>query len=396
MTSVVSHILPNQTCMKGASHFEVPASLPWVKSKFDSIVSKDVYMPVATELPLRITQFTQGVTVFPEELKVAIIDACGGLAKGIRLQPIEEGMSGSYFVRDAEHKSVGVFKPLDEEPCAPNNPKGLSGQIGDTGIKKGIRSGEQALREAAAYLIDNSSPIKAGVPPTVLVSIRSELRGSMATKEGSFQMFVPSASPCGDFSSSMFDLRQVQAIAVLDMRLLNTDRHDGNILVQKASLDHATGTHRVTLVPIDHGCCLPDNLEVSCFEWVWLTWSQVNKPILPEVRELILSIDVDRDAALLSKIGIRVSCIRSMRLATVFLQTCVRVDPELTLFEIGNMMSRQDLSEPSEFECLVLRCKWQALLDSLLDRETASRSFSARLEARLVVNTKALMVARKC
>jgi hypothetical protein len=51
---------------------------------------------------------------------------------------------------------VAIVKPTDEEPLAPNNPKGFVGRsLGDPGLKKSIRVGEAALREAAAFLLDH-------------------------------------------------------------------------------------------------------------------------------------------------------------------------------------------------------------------------------------------------
>lgn len=39
----------------------------------------------------------------------------------------EEGISGSYFLENVNRHRVAIFKPLDEEPYAPNNPKGYVG-----------------------------------------------------------------------------------------------------------------------------------------------------------------------------------------------------------------------------------------------------------------------------
>ena len=51
---------------------------------------------------------------------------------------------------------MAIVKPTDEEPLAPNNPKGFVGRsLGDPGLKKSIRVGEAALREAAAFLLDH-------------------------------------------------------------------------------------------------------------------------------------------------------------------------------------------------------------------------------------------------
>lgn len=39
----------------------------------------------------------------------------------------ESGISGSYFLENVERNNIAIFKPLDEEPYAPNNPKGYVG-----------------------------------------------------------------------------------------------------------------------------------------------------------------------------------------------------------------------------------------------------------------------------
>jgi hypothetical protein len=45
-------------------------------------------------------------------------------------------------------RKIAIFKPCDEEPLAPNNPKGFVGrQLGDPGLKPTVRVGEAATRE---------------------------------------------------------------------------------------------------------------------------------------------------------------------------------------------------------------------------------------------------------
>jgi hypothetical protein len=276
-------------------------------------------------------------------------------------------MGGSYFIRDKHtNKNIGIFKPSDEEPCAPNNPKGLTGKIGDKGIKSGIHSGEQAIREFVAFLLDHDH--LAGVPPTLLLELkfpRSELNFLTTTTSstengivtGSFQLFAPSSAPIGNFSLSLFNTKDIQAIAALDMRLMNTDRHDGNILVQ-TDTDHNRTLVSYNLVPIDHGCCLPDNLNVVCDEWSWLNAPQLKSPLHPDIHKLITNLDIERDEALLRRLGIRPECIRTMSLASTFLKMCVEKKPEMSLFQIASLMCRPDFEVPSFLEKLNVKCKW--------------------------------------
>ena len=45
---------------------------------------------------------------------------------GIYPQRIYQGSSGSYFVKNSDGKTIGVFKPKDEEPYGRLNPKVIS------------------------------------------------------------------------------------------------------------------------------------------------------------------------------------------------------------------------------------------------------------------------------
>jgi len=65
--------------------------------------------------------------------------------------------------------AVAVFKPIDEEPCAPNNPRGMKASFGSETCRPGIKSGESTLREVIAYLLDHGS--FADVPATTLVEL---------------------------------------------------------------------------------------------------------------------------------------------------------------------------------------------------------------------------------
>ncbi len=49
--------------------------------------------------------------------------ARAGLKNGHAPKLASAGTGGSYFIAGADGKPVAVFKPLDEEPCAVNNPK---------------------------------------------------------------------------------------------------------------------------------------------------------------------------------------------------------------------------------------------------------------------------------
>lgn len=121
-------------------------------------------------------------------------------------------------------------------------------------------------------------------------------------KLGSLQAFAAHKCDANDFSPSVFSADNVHRIGIIDIRLLNTDRHAGNLLVAESSplpnvgsngsVDvnsgvgaQGTGTALrapYVLVPIDHGFALPEALEEPYFEWMY--WAQTSVPFSEEVR----------------------------------------------------------------------------------------------------------------
>lgn len=201
-------------------------------------------------------------------LKYLTADVEKGLVAGNDLIMAELSCSGAYFCRNATGRLVGVFKPMDEEPYAVNNPrleyrpraKGNGERGGrDTGrregLKAGVAPGKAAVREAAAFVLDEGF---AGVPATALVSLRrSRTEESMSleplqplhhlsppplrktesvgevgrVKVGSLQQYVRHVGCADDYGPGRFAEEDVQRVALLDLRLLNSDRNAGNILV---------------------------------------------------------------------------------------------------------------------------------------------------------------------
>lgn len=94
-----------------------------------------------------------------------------------------------------------------------------------------------AIREVAAFIIDNGF---SRVPPTAMVSLNHPIYGN--EKVGSLQSYVRNDGCSEDWGASRFNIEDAQRIAILDIRLLNQDRHAGNILVEKTmdkcQLDH--------------------------------------------------------------------------------------------------------------------------------------------------------------
>ena len=161
-----------------------------------------------------------------------------------------------------------MFKPIDEEPTAENNPHGLPLSPNGEGLKKGTKVGEGALREVAAYVLDHPKSGRrsmcgeergfAGVPPTTMIECLHpgfNHPNGIKTKIGSLQMFTENDGSCEDMGPASFPVEEVHKISVLDIRLANADRHGGNILMRKDE------NGKIVLIPIDHGYSLPESVS---------------------------------------------------------------------------------------------------------------------------------------
>jgi len=176
---------------------------------------------------------------------------------------------------------------------------------------------------------------------------------SCGAAEASLQAYVQHRGPAGDFSPSLFGLRAVHRIAQLDLRIVNLDRNDSNILV--------TGTAELgkgfCLTPIDHGLCLPDQVTMSTDGVAWMSWPAAQEPWHPDVRGYILSLDADADAALLQKaFGGRISekCQILAWAATRLVQLSAQSEPAWTPFDVGTAIYRPDFDTPSALEQCIL------------------------------------------
>ncbi|KAK8515816.1 hypothetical protein V6N12_016122 [Hibiscus sabdariffa] len=90
------------------------------------------------------------------------------IKSGVDPVPVNGGLGGAYYFRNIKGENLAIVKPTDEEPFAPNNPKGIVRKaLGQLGLKRSVRIGETGFREVAAYLLDYGH--FANVPPTILV-----------------------------------------------------------------------------------------------------------------------------------------------------------------------------------------------------------------------------------
>lgn len=259
------------------------------------------------------------------------------LARGVKPKLVQVGTGGSYYIATPEGAKLAIFKPEDEEPRAPNNPKGHRGSPTGDGLRKGVRPGEGATREVIASVLDHDR--FSGVPTTAMACLRDCGESSGYRKVGSFQQFVHHVSDCEEMGPSSFPVEEVHKICVLDIRLANTDRNGSNILADR-------GEGGWVLTPIDHGYCLPDSFEDINFEWLY--WPQAKTPFSERTKDYIRSLDADRDLELIAKVGLalRPECKRVFRVCNMLLKKALTWG--LTPYQIGRIMCRESTMSPLE------------------------------------------------
>ncbi|RHY75567.1 hypothetical protein DYB34_014103 [Aphanomyces astaci] len=194
----------------------------------------------------------------------------------------------------------------------------------------------------------------ARVPPTALAFSKHEEFNSDAKKLGSFQAYCPHDCSAEDMGSSSFDVDDVHAIACLDIRLFNQDRHAGNLLVQRST--SAGEPSQLTLVPIDHGCCLPELEHMDETTFAWMQWPQAKLPFSAKIKAYVASLDSFAQVETMKQ-SIRppAKALATLHVGTLLLKKCVAMG--LTAFEMGQLLVRSSLAMPSPMECLVAQLK---------------------------------------
>jgi len=370
-----------------------------------------------------------------DHLKFLVAKSFQGLRSGYSPTLCESGVGGTYFMRDEYNRTVGVFKPHDEEMGCLNNPKGFTPKtpsFKEYNVCRGAEAGEAAFRECAAYILDHEH--FSGVPATGLVvcshpTFSTGLSYSDHFKIGSFQEFKEHDFDAEDISSvkyQQFPVHEVHKIAILDIRLLNTDRHGGNILVKanrsrtnsredvlsdegddssddsphtrqrsngsdesemmfKMDMDleddddddreestfvpqspNISETLEYSLIPIDHGYTLPSTISGLTDLWFeWLKWPQAKVPFDAEEQRYIDRLNVDEDITLLKhKFGdlIGNECFTVLRITTMWLKIASRAG--LTLHTIGHALCKKHGESHSALEKMTIEAQQQMDCDA--------------------------------
>ncbi|KAG7393045.1 Phosphatidylinositol 4-kinase type 2-beta [Phytophthora boehmeriae] len=253
--------------------------------------------------------------------------------------PMSEGGGGVYAVKSrSSGENLALFKPAEEEKF----------------VREGLIPGEGAIREEVAYVLDSRSNGFSGVPPTAVARLQISSVGR--AKQGAVQRFMNSSMGSMESFGMPFDLQkakefvpvdQVHRIALLDVRVFNTDRHPGNILLIGDKKPY-------TMVPIDHGCILPSWFHLSEARFDWLEYPQCREAFSPAALQYIDGLDAEEDAKTLRALGIREECVTTLKICTLFLQLAAARSK--TLYWMGNFMQRAGCFQlPSPLETTVQR-----------------------------------------
>lgn len=263
-----------------------------------------------------------------------IAEARLALEKGVAPQPLNKGISGSYILKNRNNQPWAIFKPKEKEPGMKGNEHGY-----DDFSCQGVKPGTGYKREEAAYLLDHQH--FSDVPLTLVAKLPSHLVYNETPDKsrpikGSFQRFVPNCKPGAGFLDTDLILpHEIHKMAILDIRLLNSDRHQNNFIVDA----------RGHIYPIDHGWTIPDNAKHLRFEW--MDFDQSKQPFSKEDLAYIEQLDPAADAKLLKEKMPKISEDALLRIEAAGHLLKKAAKRGLTAYQIGDMMQGRHFATSS-------------------------------------------------
>ena len=131
-------------------------------------------------------------------------------------------------------------------------------------------------------------------------------------KYGSLQYFVKSDGTTSYYSSDLFSVEEVHKIIIIDLRILNLDRNDGNILVvkkkepikkmkKKSNTKTVEMSYSYKLIPIDHSLSIPNSLEIYSYDICWMDWDQAHVKFSKDSLKYIKGLNILKDIKTLDR-----------------------------------------------------------------------------------------------
>lgn len=329
-----------------------------------------------------------GETSFNESDRALIADCEKGLEFNQKPVELQTGVTGAFLMKRFGGGYAAIFKP--EETLTRRSSMYISKP--ENSARGGILHSDSSVREVAAFILDKNEGNFIGVPQTLMVKINSKffkfnafntVRGpkisqrslsiqstpsflkeenmslsggvtaesdvekvTQVWKIGSLQKFINHDLDAFDISASKFSTNQIHKIGVFDVRTLNSDRHEGNLLVKLSQKNDFNSD--LTLIPIDHGQILPDfndfNIEGN---FCWMNMKQSKEKFNEEVKEHIRGLDPFQERKnLVYMLGSRLTLagLFSLILGTILLKICV-LEFDMSLYEVGYILTGQGENE---------------------------------------------------
>eukprot|EP00927_Polykrikos_kofoidii_P031349 TRINITY_DN26982_c0_g1_i1.p1 TRINITY_DN26982_c0_g1~~TRINITY_DN26982_c0_g1_i1.p1 ORF type:complete len:551 (-),score=110.31 TRINITY_DN26982_c0_g1_i1:154-1806(-) len=239
---------------------------------------------------------------------------------------IDNGQTGTVFALEVAGKKVAVFKP----------------SAGESFKRASLSAGQGATREEAAYLVDRLCGSQARVPVTSRATV--DVDGTQVV--GSVQEFIAGAigfiedygMPRDPERAKAFVKQEAaEALALLDIRIFNMDRHGGNLLLLGGEPPH-------TLGPIDHGCSLPVwwSLSEAVFD-AWIDWSHLQCEPCAATRDLAQKAvaTLPEVCKMLEDSGLEPQAVVTLRLCTLLVQVAVG-ELALPVGRVAALLCRDD------------------------------------------------------
>lgn len=279
----------------------------------------------------------------------------------------EGGVSGSYFLIDAEGKRRFVVKPMDEEAGGIHS-LNYSSPFQNCPFRNHMPLYRSSMREVLAYRLAQIIGIGSIVPKTDFVVMESERFHDLfegvtpderkryiemmgqpdKEKLCSVQEYVENAkslfealqdlqmSGLSDLEiADRFDQKDFEEANILLWTTYDTDGHSGNFLVYSKGVDDV-GNEILGLKKIDNGLAFPDKNTQLRNNLAYMP--NAERQLSEEAKAKILAIDVDQLAAEFEKVGLE-SAVPALRQRIPILQELIKREG-LTIKDINNELSR--------------------------------------------------------
>ncbi|MBX7065763.1 MAG: hypothetical protein K1X28_00890 [Parachlamydiales bacterium] len=277
------------------------------------------------------------------------------------------GVSGSYFLIDAEGKRRFVVKPLDEDAGAIHSIS-YSSPFLESPFRDNMPLYRSSMREVLAYRVAQLIGASSIVPKTDFVVMKSEqfhdLFESLTPDERkryleiigepdkeklcSVQEYVENAKSLfealhdlqmsglsDEEIANRFDQKDFEEANMLLWTTYDTDGHSGNFLVYSKGVD-AVGNEILGLKKIDNGLAFPDKNKQLRNNLAYMP--NAKRELSEETKAKILAIDPDALAAEFEKVGLE-SAIPAMRARISTLQELVMRE-NITIGDINSELSK--------------------------------------------------------